>query len=126
MDKVLKIAVIILCALLLVNLLKGLFKGDDNLKEAIKNIKASQQKIDSSLLIINTARNQIDSIQSTMEVFKHYVNDIQGRVEILDLQNRVSMRQYQRYKDSLQDRLKNLYAGIDTTASNLPDIVIAN
>jgi len=61
-----------------------------------------------------------------MEVFKHYVNDIQGRVEILDLQNRVSMRQYQKYKDSLQNRLKELYTTIDTTADQLPDIVIAN
>ena len=122
MEKVLKILVIILIALLGINLIKGFFGENNNLNDAIDKINQSQQKLDSSLMQINYARTRIDSIRNDMEVFKQYVKDIQGRVEILDLENRKSLADYRKHRDSLQNRLKDLYTNVDTTADNLPDI----
>lgn len=127
MDKPLKIILIVLAVLMLASLIKGLFSsGDDNLKKAIENINKSQQKLDSSLLQISYTRSKIDSIRTDMEVFKMYIKDIQGRVEILDLENRKSISDYRKYRDSIKNRLNELYHTIDTTADDLPDFVVTN
>lgn len=127
MDKYLKYILIALAVLLLANLIRGLFNGgDNNLKQAIDNINKSQEKLDSSLAEINYTRNKIDSIRNDIQVFKSYIKDIQGRVEILDLENRSSMRDYKKYKDSLKNRLNDLYHNVDTTADNLPDFVVTD
>jgi chromosome segregation ATPase len=127
MDKYLKIVLIIVAVLMMVSLGKSFFSGgDDNLSKAIDNINKSQQKIDSSLMQINYTRNRIDSIRNDMQVFKQYIRDIQGRVEILDLENRKGIADYKKYRDSLKNRLNDLYHTIDTTADNLPNFVVTN
>ncbi len=127
MEKYLKILLIVLAALLAINLVFNLFKGDSgNLDKAIDNINKSQRKLDSSLMQINYTRNKIDSIRNDIDVFKVYIKDIQGRVEILDLENRKGLTDYKKYRDSLKSRLDELYHTIDTTANNLPDFVITD
>ena len=127
MDKYLKYILIALAVLLLVNLVSGLFNsGDNNLKKAIDDINKSQQKLDSSLAEINYTRTKIDSIRNDIQVFKSYIKDIQSRVEILDLENRSGMRTYTKYKDSLKNRLNDLYHNVDTTADDLPDFVVTD
>lgn len=128
MDKYLKYLLIGVAVIVLVNLVVNLFNsgGDNNLKKAISDINKSQQKLDSSLVQINYTRNKIDSIRSDITVFKSYIKDIQNRVEILDLENRSGMRDYRRYKDSLKNRLNDLYHNVDTTADDLPNFVVTD
>lgn len=128
MDKYLKYLLTGIAIIVLVNLVINLFNsgGDNNLKRAIGDINKSQQKLDSSLAQLNYTRSKIDSIRNDITVFKSYIKDIQNRVEILDLENRSSMRNYRRYKDSLKNRLNDLYHTVDTTADDLPDFVVTN
>jgi hypothetical protein len=126
MEKTFKILVIVLIVLLAINVIRGFFGGDDRLDEAIKKIDQSKAKIDSSLWAVNYSRDRIDSIQSTIEVFKQYVNDIQGRVEILDLQNRLDKETFKKTRDSLRGRLNELLKSVDTTARDLPELIIEN
>ncbi len=128
MDKFLKYLLIGIAIIVLVNLVINLFNsgGNTKLKQAITDINKSQQKLDSSLAQINYTRSKIDSIRNDITVFKSYIKDIQNRVEILDLENRSSMRNYRKYKDSLQNRLDDLYHTVDTTADDLPDFVVTD
>lgn len=127
MDKFVKYLLIALAVLMLVNIVIGLFNSNSgNLKRAIDDINRTQQKLDSSLIQINYTRNKIDSIRNDIKVFKSYIKDIQSRVEILDLENRKSMRDYRRYKDSLKHRLNDLYHTVDTTADDLPNFVVTD
>jgi len=127
MDKIFKILIIVLIALLAINIVRGFFgSGNDNLDEAIRKIDEAKQKVDSSLWAVNYSRERIDSIQNTIEVFKQYVSDIQGRVEILDLRNRVDKEAFKKTRDSLKSRLNELMKTVDTTAKDLPDLVITD
>lgn len=128
MDKYIKYLLIGFAVIVLVNLVINLFSasGDNRLKQAIGDINRSQQKLDSSLLLLNYSQVKIDSMQKSITVFKSYIKDIQSRVEILDLENRSSMRNYRKYKDSLKSRLNDLYHTVDTTADDLPNFVVTD
>ncbi len=128
MDKYLKHILIGVAVVVLINLVVNLFNssGNSNLKEAIGNINESQQKLDSALAQINYTQNKVDAIREEITIFKTYIKDIQSRVEILDLENRSGMRDYRKYKDSLQNRLTSLYHNVDTTAYDLPNLVITD
>lgn len=128
MDKYLKYLLIGVAIIVVVNLVIQLFNTNTNskLKQAIGSIDKSQQKLDSSLLLLNNSQTKIDSMQKSITIFKSYIKDIQSRVEILDLENRSGMRNYRRYKDSLKNRLNDLYQTVDTTADDLPNFVVTD
>jgi uncharacterized coiled-coil DUF342 family protein len=122
MDKSLKVILIVLGTLVLINLGLNLFGSNNNLKESLEKIQESQEKLDNAMQAIAKSKAQLDSLQSHFNKFNSYVHDIQGRVEIMDLERRAKDQRFQVKKDSINQRLKDLYKEIETTGNDLPPV----
>ena len=123
MDKSIKIILIVLGVLILINLGLSLFGGNNNnLNDSLDRIHESQKKLDSAMLAIAHSKAQLDSLQVNFSKFSSYVHDIQGRVEIMDLERRANDRRFVTKKDSITSRLKELYKEIETTGDALPAV----
>lgn len=120
MDKPLKIILIVLAAIVLVNLGFSLLGVNSNLKDSLQRIQESQQKLDNAMQQIARSKAQLDSLEKHFTKFNSYVHDIQGRVEIMDLEHRASDLKFRQKKDSINNRLKELYKEIETTGKDLP------
>ncbi len=102
-----------------------LFSGR-NLRTAIQKLEDAEKKIDQSVKLIDSSKAEIDSIQKDIQHFKSYILDIQGRVEILDLEKRVNAQQFSLKKDSIRERLKVLYKEIELVGEDLPEIPVVS
>jgi hypothetical protein len=122
MDKSIKIILVIVGILVLVNLGFNLFGVNSNIKDSLQRIHASQEKLDSAMEAIARSKAQLDSLQVHFSKFNSYVRDIQGRVEIMDLERRANDQRFRMKKDSINLRLKNLYKDIQTTGDDLPPV----
>lgn len=98
-----------------------LFSGR-NLRDAIKKLDEAEKNLNTSLKIIESSRAKIDSLQIDIYRFKSYILDIQGRVEILDLEKRVNEQKFAAKRDSIRERLRQLYKEIELVGEELPEI----
>jgi chromosome segregation ATPase len=106
---------ILICVVLLVKL-------NSNLDRAVERIEQAEHKIDSSFISLRSARLEIDSARSGIATFSAYVRDIQGRVEILDLNERMLSDRFKGQGDKLKSRLRELYKEVEQTGKELPDV----
>lgn len=100
-----------------------LFSGR-NINNAVKRLEEAEKKIDSSIKLLNSSQVKIDSLQSDIQRFKAYIVDIQGRVEIIDLEKKVNEARFAVKRDSIRIRLKELYKDIQLIGEDLPDIPV--
>jgi hypothetical protein len=123
MDRSLKIILAVLAILILINLVLHFTGGNSNLKVVLQDIKRSQLRLDTALTELNHAREEIDSLQRDFLKFNNYILDIQGRVEIMDLERRVNDQRFRMKRDSIVARLKELYKEIEITGEDLPPVL---
>ncbi|MEX2116660.1 MAG: hypothetical protein WEB37_07225 [Bacteroidota bacterium] len=97
---------------------------NSRLNDAIGKLETAQSRIDSSLTTLTIARSVIDSVRTDLARFSTYIRDIQGRVEILDLNERAANTQFRTQKESIVRRLRELYKDVETTGSELPEIPV--
>ncbi|MEX2191316.1 MAG: hypothetical protein WEB33_11505 [Bacteroidota bacterium] len=97
---------------------------NSRLNDAIDKLESAQNRIDSSLTTLSVARSVIDSVRTDLARFSSYIRDIQGRVEILDLNERAANTQFRTQKESIVRRLKELYKDVEATGSELPEIPV--
>ena len=120
MDKSIKIILAAVAVIMLLNLLFSFFGINANLNKALKKMEESEKKLDNSIKEINASRSKLDSVRTDLTNFKDYIRDIQGRVEILDLERRANQEKFRKQKDTIQNRLKELYKDVETTGEDLP------
>lgn len=97
---------------------------NSRLNDAINRLESAQSRIDSSLATLTMTRSVIDSVRTDLARFSTYIRDIQGRVEILDLNERTANTQFRAQKESIVRRLKELYKDVEATGSELPEIPV--
>lgn len=97
---------------------------NSRLDDAIVKLESAQSRLDSSLTTLSATRTVIDSVRGNLAKFSAYLRDIQGRVEILDLNERSASTQFRAQKESILRRLRELYKDVETTGAELPEIPI--
>lgn len=97
---------------------------NSRLNDAIVRLESAQSRIDSSLATLTMTQSIIDSVRTDLIRFGTYIRDIQGRVEILDLNERTANTQFRTQKESIVRRLRELYKDVETTGSELPEIPV--
>ena len=120
MDKSIKIILAVVAGVMILNFLFSFFGINSNLNKALKKMEESEKKLDNSIKEITASRSKLDSVRSDLTNFKDYIKDIQGRVEILDLERRANQEKFRKQKDTIQNRLKELYKDVETTGEDLP------
>ena len=108
---------ILICIVLLLTL-------NSNLDRAVERLEQAELKIDSSFISLRSAKLEIDSVRSGIATFSAYVRDIQGRVEILDLNERMLSERFKGQGEKLKSRLRDLYKEVETTGKELPDVPV--
>ena len=108
---------LIICIILLLNM-------NSNLDRAVERLEQAEWKIDSSFASLRSAKHEIDSVRSGIAAFSAYVRDIQGRVEILDLSERMVNERFRGQNEKLKSRLRELYKEVEPTGKELPDVPV--
>jgi hypothetical protein len=106
-----------LCIVLLVKL-------NSNLDRAVERIEQAEHKIDSSFISLRSAKLEVDSVRNGIAAFSSYVRDIQGRVEILDLNERMLSDRFKGQGEKLKLILRELYKEVEQTGKELPDVPV--
>jgi hypothetical protein len=114
-------------ALLAIVLLLWMFVySNTRLNEAIQHLHAAELKMQETLQILSSSRATIDSVQKDLVVFGTYMKDIQRRVEIMDLAQRVEDDQFRSQRSKIKRRLKELYRDVENTGQDLPEIPVVD
>ena len=112
-------------ALLALVLLLWMFVySNSRLNEAIDRLDEAELKIEETLQTLSTAKATIDTVRIGLATFGAYVRDIQGRVEIIDLAQRVEDDQFRSQRSKIKGRLKELYKDVENTGQDLPEIPV--
>jgi uncharacterized protein (DUF3084 family) len=114
-------ALFALIILVFAALLFGFFSINRNLKESLQLVKNSQEQLNKAREQIGKSKDELDSVQAEMKTFGKYLEDVQQRVHILDLERRNNDKDFLRKKDSINVLLDSLYKnrGIN---NNLPEV----
>jgi len=97
---------------------------NSNLDRAVERLEQAERKIDSSFISLRSATLEIDSVRSGIATFSAYVRDIQGRVEILDLNERMLSERFKGQGEKLKSRLRELYKEVEQTGKELPEVPV--
>ncbi len=97
---------------------------NSNLDRAVERLEQAELKIDSSFISLRSARLEIDSVRNGIATFSAYVRDIQGRVEILDLNERMLSDRFKGQGEKLRSRLKELYREVEQTGKEIPEVPV--
>lgn len=101
-----------------------MYSLNSRLNEAITRLESAQSRLDSGMTTLTTARTAIDSVRTDLARFSSYLKDIQGRVEILDLNERSGTARFSSQKEIILRRLRDLYKDVETTGAELPEIPV--
>ncbi|MBI3005771.1 MAG: hypothetical protein HYY49_10215 [Ignavibacteriales bacterium] len=99
---------------------------NSRLNDAIDRLVSAEERLESSLTTLQATMSTVDSVQKDLVTFGSYVRDIQHRVEILDLSQRVADERFRVQKTELTRRLRELYKELETTGKSLPDIPVVS
>lgn len=126
MERVTRYILIALCTILLLD--RFLPAGCSNRADRamLKRLDESRELTEQSISGLEDANMKLAEVHVGMQQYLAYVRDIQGRVEILDLERRIRESRFQSKSDSLKARLKQLYLEIDLTGSDLPQIPVVD
>src|SRR3972149_2314449 len=112
-------------ALLALVLLLWMFVySNSRLNEAIDRLNEAELKIEETLQTLSKATATIDTVRIGLGTFGAYVRGIQGRVEIIDLAQRVEDDQFRSQRSKIKGRLKELYKDVENTGQDLPEIPV--
>ncbi len=100
------------------------FVTNSNLRAALKTLDGTKKKLDSASSEIRYSKIQVDSLQQNFVRFGAYLQDVQGRLERLDLEKRITDQSFASKKDSIKMRLKELNKIVDLTGQDLPEVLI--
>ena len=123
MDKPLRIIIFVVLGLVVFHLVFDLFNTRSNIKAVIKNLEKSRQNIDSALNEIKFSQGKLKTMQEDLDKFSLYVKDIQGRVELTDIEKKKKDALSLKERDSLKALIKKLKEELLTTDS-LPPIIV--
>jgi chromosome segregation ATPase len=101
-----------------------LMAGNSNLQKAVSTLEDTQQKLKQAAAQVDFSKKQVDSLQQSFVRFGAYIHDIQGRLERLDLEKRLSEQSFANKRDSIKARLKELNKNIELTGDALPEEVV--
>lgn len=121
MDKPIRNLLIVLLALTGASLVFSIVGINRNLKESLNLVKQSQEQLNDAREQIGKSKKELDSLRSDMKAFGKYMEDIQQRVHILDLERRNNDKDFLRKKDSIKVMLDSLYKNRGIT-DNLPEV----
>ena len=121
MDKTTKILLRAVLVFTVSSLVFSIVGINRNLKESLKLVKNSQEQLNEAREQIGKSKEELDSLRADMKAFGKYMQDIQQRVHILDLERRNNDKDFLRKKDSINVLLDSLYKtrGIN---DNLPEV----
>lgn len=122
MEKIFKPMVLLIGVILIILIVFNFFFVNSKLKTAQNKLDQSQEKINQALKQLDYSKTKIDSIKTYLTDFGFYVKDVQGRVEIIDLERRLNDSKFINKRDSIRNRLKELYPGNPIANDDLPDI----
>ncbi len=111
MEKSIRNLLLILILLVAATLVFSIVGINRNLRDSLKLVKDSQEQLNEAKEQIGKSKETLDSMQADMKTFGKYMEDIQQRVHILDLERRNSDRNFLRKKDSINVLLDSLYKG---------------
>lgn len=121
MDKPIRNLLIVLLALTGASLVFSIVGINRNLKESLNLVKQSQEQLNDAREQIGKSKEELDSLRSDMKAFGKYMEDIQQRVHILDLERRNNDKDFLRKKDSINVLLDSLYKSRGIS-DNLPEV----
>lgn len=87
----------------------GTFYSNFYLTRALRKIDRVQGELEKTMNVLHFSTNKIDSMRNELSAYKLFIRDIQGRVEIMDLENRKNQGRFLQKKDSIKNRLDLLY-----------------
>src|SRR5258707_4592191 len=120
----LKDIAIVVILLIGVLALYQVFVANSNLRAALKTLDGTKKKLDSAALEIRHSKIQVDSLQQNFIRFGAYIRDVQGRLERLDLEKRITDQSFVARRDSIRVRLRELNRIVDLTGQDLPEVPI--
>ena len=123
MEKLKDVAIVVILLIVAVALYQ-IFVTNSNLRAAIKTLDGTKKKLDSAALEIKYSKTQVDSLQQNLVRFGAYIHDVQGRLERIDLEKRVSDQSFIGKRDSIKVRLKELNKSVDLTGQDLPEVPV--
>ncbi|MBI4427590.1 MAG: hypothetical protein HY562_00555 [Ignavibacteriales bacterium] len=110
----------------LILLILAFLYSNSRLNEAIERLESVEARLVSSVSSLEAAKETVDSVQRDITTFGSYVRDIQRRVEILDLSQRIADERFRTQRGEMARRLKELYKELEVTGKDLPEIPVVN
>jgi len=122
MDKPLRIVIYVVLGLVVFHLVFDLFNSKSNIKAVIQNLEKSRANVDSALNEIRISQDKLKSMQEDLDKFSLYIKDIQGRVELNDMEKILDDKKYKLKKDSIRGLIDKMKEELQIT-DTLPDIL---
>ena len=79
------------------------------LNRALRKIDKVQGDLDKTVNALQFSKSKIDTMQRELSAYRLFIKDIQGRVEIMDLENRKSQLRFTQKRETIKNRLDSLY-----------------
>lgn len=98
------------------------FGVNHSLKQALKLLEKADSRLQEASKQLDAANEQAIRLHQEMEAYRSYIRDIQGRVEVLDLEKKLRDDRYKVQRDSIRMRLDYLTSKMDLTGRDLPEI----
>lgn len=96
------------------------YSSNSKLGDALEKLNQANKSITEAISKVDSAKVKINELQSNLSNYGMYVKDIQGRVEIDNLERRLKNAKDKSERDSIYKRLKDLGNTIDLTGEELP------
>jgi len=109
MERKLKIVTAGLAVIAVIAMIGGIVLSGACLNKALKKIDQVQGDLDKTMNVLHFSKSKIDSMQKELSAYRIFIQDIKGRVEIIDLENRKDQGRFVQKKDSIKNRLDCLY-----------------
>lgn len=123
MQKLKDVALVVILVIAAVVLYQT-FVANSNLRAALKTLDGTKKRLDSASYEISQSKIQVDSLQRNFVKFGAYLRDVQGRIERMDLEKRISDQSFSVKRDTIRMRLKELNKMVDLTGQDLPEVPV--
>lgn len=119
MDKQLKIILYIIAVFLVFDLGYDFFFGTRQIKKKIDRI---EMRLDGTINDLNKSMMLADTLQQSVRRLRVFIDDVQSRAEVLDLERRLNDQDFRLKRDSINNRLNELYKKLKITGRIVQDI----
>ncbi len=119
MDKQLKIILYIIAVFLVFDLGYDFFFGTRQIKKKIEKI---EKRLDGTINDLSRSVMLADSLQQSVQRLRIFIDDVQSRAEVLDLERRLNDQDFRLKRDSINNRLNELYKKLKITGKIVQEI----